>query len=178
MIQDINLGATGNDGTGDSARIGGQKINANFLYLLSILNNSSAVENSYDVPPNNTIATMLADQGNQTTGNFQYVGDASADPSVTTGFAYYEYLGTTVGSLVDYRKLTEQELLGLRTVVREVRIGTLWYYPQNVANPQQIVTGQEFRGFFTTNRYVAGIVLDATDFDIDDPTKAKLFIDN
>tara|TARA_R110000851_G_scaffold108617_1_gene230025 strand:- start:8367 stop:9077 length:711 start_codon:yes stop_codon:yes gene_type:complete len=60
----------------------------------------------------------------------------------------------------------------------EVRIGNLWFYPPNEADPQLITTGQEFRGQITDDRFVVGTVIDATDFDIDDPLKARLFIDN
>lgn len=60
----------------------------------------------------------------------------------------------------------------------EVRIGNLWFYPPNSTNPLQITDGQEFRGFPTTDTYVAGIVLDATDFDPYNTSKAKLLIDN
>ena len=63
------------------------------------------VENEYA-----DIATMLADQGNQTSTFLQYVTDASADPTVTSGDMYYEYLGTTVGDLTDYRKLGADEI--------------------------------------------------------------------
>jgi hypothetical protein len=175
-IQQINLGSSANDGSGDSARIAGQKINANFNYLNNALNNNASVQNSYSVPPNNTIATMVADQDNQTSGNFQYVGDASADGTVTVGYAYYEYLGTTNASLADYRKLSDSEIIGLIAVVREVRIGLIWFYPPNTNNPQQVTVGQEFRGFPDANSYVAGIVLDATNFDIYDETKAKLIL--
>lgn len=55
------------------------------------------------------IAAMLAGQGSQSNGAFQLVIDASADPTVASGYAYYEYLGTTVGDLTDYRKLSEEE---------------------------------------------------------------------
>lgn len=67
-------------------------------------NNNPLVENPYL-----TITAMLADQANQTFGRGQYVSDASLDPTVTSGSAYYEYLGTTNGNLTDYRKLSENE---------------------------------------------------------------------
>ncbi len=55
------------------------------------------------------IATMIADQANQDTNGIYFVTDASQDPSVISGFAYYEYLGTLAGDLTDYRKLSEEE---------------------------------------------------------------------
>lgn len=57
----------------------------------------------------------------------------------------------------------------------EVRIGNLWFYPPN---GQTITDDQEFRGFPTPGRYVVGTVLDATDFDIDDDSKANLLVNN
>lgn len=53
------------------------------------------VENSYI---DNT--ALFADQGNQTINFFQYVIDTDI---------YYEYLGTTVGDITDYRELTADE---------------------------------------------------------------------
>jgi len=63
-----------------------------------------AIENRYA-----DITTLLAQQGNQTDGGIQRVADASADSTVDSGGAWYEYLGTTVGDLTDYRKLSEDE---------------------------------------------------------------------
>jgi hypothetical protein len=57
------------------------------------------------------VAAMFADQGGQTDGYFQFVTDASGDASVDTGYAYYEYLGTTNGNITDYRKVSDQESL-------------------------------------------------------------------
>ena len=54
------------------------------------------VENSYV-----NSAAMFADQVNQTTNYFQYVIDIDT---------YYEYLGTTVGDITDYRELTADEV--------------------------------------------------------------------
>lgn len=67
-----------------------------------------SVENTYA-----DILALLADQVNQTAGNFQSVIDASGDPTVASGYAYYEYLGTTLGTMADYRKLSEQESMDL-----------------------------------------------------------------
>lgn len=59
------------------------------------------------------IAAMIAAQGVQNDKEIFYVSDASADATVGSGYAYYEYLGTTAGTIADYRKLTEQESLDL-----------------------------------------------------------------
>lgn len=69
------------------------------------------VENEYP-----DIAAMLADQGNQTGGFFQFVLDASADPNITSGKAYYEYLGAPTATLADdYRLLTSEEATALES---------------------------------------------------------------
>lgn len=62
-----------------------------------------------------TIAALLADQGvlPQATGEWYYVTDASTDTTVTSGWAIYEYLGTTNGDLTDYRKIMEQESIDI-----------------------------------------------------------------
>lgn len=69
---------------------------------------SKSVENRY----NNT-TELTTSQNQQSDGSIQYVADASGDTTVDSGWAYYEYLGTTVGNLTDYRKLSEQESLDL-----------------------------------------------------------------
>ena len=77
------------------------------IELLDIGN--KPVENRYVTAPNNVLATMYADQANQTDGFIQLVGDASDDPAVTSGKAYYEYKGTTNGNLTDYEKLSNEQ---------------------------------------------------------------------
>jgi hypothetical protein len=57
------------------------------------------------------ITALLADQGNQTTGFLQYVVDASADPNIASGEAYYEKLATSTATLADdYRLLSDTEV--------------------------------------------------------------------
>lgn len=63
----------------------------------------AGIENSYA-----DIAALTADQGNQTNTALQHVADASADPNVTSGYAYYEYLGTTTPSIADYRLVSQE----------------------------------------------------------------------
>ena len=67
---------------------------------------TNPVENTYS-----DIATMLADQSNQTTNYFNYVIDASADPNVLAGDAYYEKLTSSTTTLsTDYRLLSGTEV--------------------------------------------------------------------
>lgn len=57
------------------------------------------------------ITALLADQGNQTTGFLQYVVDASDDPNIASGEAYYEKLATSTATLADdYRLLSDTEV--------------------------------------------------------------------
>ena len=112
-IQQIDLGTSPNDGTGDDARTAGGKINSNFTFLQSLIDAAaSEVEND----PYPDIAAMLADQVNQTVGKIQYVVDASADPNITSGSAHYEKLSTSTATLAqDYRLLTPEESIVLIT---------------------------------------------------------------
>lgn len=118
MIQNINTGTAANTGNGDSARIAGQKINANFQYLEALLNNGTPVENQYNIPPNNTVAAMIADQANQSIGRFQFVQDARTTTEIANNdavyYAYYEYLGTTNEDATDYRVLVAAEVAAVQ----------------------------------------------------------------
>ena len=63
------------------------------------------VQNSYL-----TIAELLANQTDQTSGHVQFVADASDDLRVDDGYAYYEKLIGSAGNLLnDYRKLSQEE---------------------------------------------------------------------
>src|SRR5690606_11459708 len=65
-----------------------------------------AIENEYE-----DISEMLADQLNQTEGLIQFVFDATDDPTVDDGYAYYEKLSTSTGDLEDdYRKFSDEEI--------------------------------------------------------------------
>jgi hypothetical protein len=57
------------------------------------------------------VAALIAAQGTQEENALYYVADASADATVDAGWAVYRYLGTTVGDLTDYQKLSEEESL-------------------------------------------------------------------
>jgi hypothetical protein len=69
---------------------------------------STGVENAYA-----DLAAMYADQASQTSQSFQLVLNASADANIASGYAYYEYLGTTNGNLTDYRFLSKEELYSI-----------------------------------------------------------------
>lgn len=66
---------------------------------------NASVENTYE-----DITQMLASQNEQGANNIQRVADASLDPTVTSGTAFYEYLGTTNSDLQDYVKLTSAQV--------------------------------------------------------------------
>jgi len=66
---------------------------------------SNPIENEYA-----DITALLADQASQTTAFFQYVIDASDDPEISSGDAYYEKLSTSTTTLAtDYRLLSDTE---------------------------------------------------------------------
>ena len=129
---------------------------SNITQLLSdVANNTNSITqlvNSYT-----QLATDVSENTDNITSNATAIGNNTAE------------INNNTNNIGDIFKI----LNGL-----EVRIGGLWYYPVNGNNPLEVEAGQEFRGFATPDRYVTGVVLDAADFDIDDPTKAKLFIDN
>ncbi|NJO88950.1 MAG: hypothetical protein HC831_08325 [Chloroflexia bacterium] len=60
-----------------------------------------------------TWALLLADQAKQKAGYVYFATDASGFSTVDSGYAYFEYLGTTSGNESDYRKLTEGESMDL-----------------------------------------------------------------
>lgn len=73
---------------------------------------NKVVENEYT-----NMADMYSNQNEQTDTFIQYVSDASSHPDVTSGEAYFEYLGTTTGDDTDYRLLTQNEVLELPTLL-------------------------------------------------------------
>jgi len=59
------------------------------------------------------VATMLASQSEQAVGNLIRVADATADPNVSTGSAYYDYTGAATADLGDYFLVTAPESASL-----------------------------------------------------------------
>ncbi|AUS06491.1 hypothetical protein [Pseudotamlana carrageenivorans] len=99
-----------------------------------------SVENEYP-----DMATMYADQVNQTSENIQHVVDASAHPQIGGDSAYFEYLGTTNGDDTDYRVLSEAESAPIsgsisRTseLVNDGASGTSTYVEHDELNPTAI----------------------------------------
>lgn len=84
----------------------GSTMGVTFATLVNFISNflQSPVQNTYA-----NISAMLADQGSQTANFLQYVENATADPEISSGGAYYEYLGTVNGNLTDYTRLTSAE---------------------------------------------------------------------
>lgn len=56
-----------------------------------------------------TVAAMYADQANQKDGDILFVTDASGHSQVTSGWAYFEYLGTENSGQADYRLIASAE---------------------------------------------------------------------
>lgn len=64
------------------------------------------------------LTALIADQNNQLEGEIHFVQDASDHPNIATGYAYFEYLGTTVGDETDYKIIaTEESLINYLKVV-------------------------------------------------------------
>jgi len=82
--------------------VGGPKsfVAGNFQVIGTPDGGGPAIENRFS---NITDLTSTASQSLQTDKGLQFVLDASADPDISTGYAYYEYLGTTNEDLTDYR---------------------------------------------------------------------------
>lgn len=59
------------------------------------------------------ITELLSQQGSQTIGFLNRVIDASDDPGVTSGRAYYNKLATSTGALSDYDRLTDEQAQAL-----------------------------------------------------------------
>lgn len=110
LLPIINTG-----GAPDSAAQWSTKTNANFEYLLGLIDANS--QTSPAAPPiehpYNNRADMIADQSNQTSGFIQFVQDARTTAQISEGVAiysaYFEYLGTVGNSIVDYRQLGSYE---------------------------------------------------------------------
>ena len=77
-----------------------------FVYTLGSGGSSQAIANSYV-----NWADLLSDQSNQSSGFIYVAVDASGFSTVSSGYAYFEYLGTTNANESDYRKLSEEESL-------------------------------------------------------------------
>jgi hypothetical protein len=74
-----------------------------------VVSGGPAVENTYA-----TVAAMFVNQSEQTAGSIQKVNDAiNTDFNIASGYAYFEYLGTTNGDYTDYIKISEQESMDI-----------------------------------------------------------------
>ena len=81
--QILALGTTADDGTGDNLRVGGDKINDNFLELYTALGDGDAISSGISasatvislVDPNisGTIAGTFAISGTQTAATIKYI---------------------------------------------------------------------------------------------------------
>lgn len=145
------------------------------LSYLSI--NTLFVENRYaDISSTNE---LLDDQSNQTEGKIQFVLDATDDPNVDSGYAYYEKLDTNNASLLDYRKLTQEEVTAIETYT-PLFVDIDGYAVRKTPlflTVDAWEVGDTFQGWPSTSRYVVGKVV-GLPFDVDDESKTKLVIDN
>lgn len=57
------------------------------------------------------ITALIANQASQIDGEFHMVDDATDDPDINSGWAIYDYLGTTLGTIDDYLLIQSEESL-------------------------------------------------------------------
>jgi uncharacterized membrane protein len=104
-----------------------------------------------------TITAMLLAQPNQVLGFWYAVTDASTDPTVGSGWAIYEYLGTTDVDLGDYFKRQEQESIdvviadatesqkGIAEIANQAESETASDETQSNRNHDRILTARGWR---------------------------------
>jgi len=89
---------------------GGVSVSGNTLKklydLIQAIGGGFAIAETYA-----NIAALLADQLDQEDNAWYMVQIATTDPTVSSGWAVYQYLGTTAGTLSDYMKIMEKESL-------------------------------------------------------------------
>lgn len=132
-----------------------------------------AVENSYL-----TIAAMLADQGNQTEGGIQYVDDASADPTVASGYAFYTFNGTAGGSLSNYTKLSEEETFA---ITRGARTWLVSDIQDDTIHLTEVASSEVGLEYNDTSGYMSGLLLsikftNALEFIIADASSVDYYV--
>lgn len=84
-------------------------------------------------------AAIIGDQISQTTGGIYRVDDASGHPSVTSGYAYFEYLGTSNGDETDYNLIAAEEYASKISALESTQGATVYNatqdtYPTNIYN--------------------------------------------
>lgn len=99
----------------------------NWMYENLPATAGTAVEKRYT-----TIAAMLADQAGQSAGKFMFVTDATADPEVASGYAYYEKLESSTGALTDYKRVSAEDLTAAghrgNLTIAETPTGNGWWF--------------------------------------------------
>ena len=166
----------------DTAVVDYTSLVSGYIYVLN--DDPDITDLIFDVPYSEIIAKA---QSLATTENF-YLNIYNATKNINIRATITEFttvdtnkVKVTITGVLDAEIDVEDTLhLGLPINYEdvEVRINGLWHYPKNASDPTAVTNGQEFRGFPTPTRFVSGIVLDATDFDIDDDTKARLIVNN
>lgn len=140
---------------------------------LVTVSQNPAVENSYL-----TIAAMLADQGNQTSGQIQYADDASADPTVASGYAFYTFNGTAGGSLSNYTKLSEEETFA---ITRGARTWLVSDIQEDTIHLTEVASSEVGLEYNDTSGYMSGLLLsikftNALEFIIADASSVDYYV--
>lgn len=100
------------------------------------------------------IATMLADQANQTENGIQVVVDASADPQLESGYAYYQKLTSSTAVLADdYRLMSAEEVFSYND---DPETGTPKYITLRLGVVQNVggVSGTQHRFAWTVQDHI------------------------
>ena len=121
--------------------------------LINLINTylGASIENHYE-----NINDLFAGLNDQTEGKIQFVLD---DTPYSDGYAYYEYLGTTLSTILDYRKLSTSE-------VSIIESGSQWAtktikdIQSSFATYDSIIDGRCWLSHNNTN-YVDAIYFDA-----------------
>jgi hypothetical protein len=134
----VNDGDTGTSTYVETNELGATAFSNDYNDLTNLPPGDKAIENRYA-----NVAALYAGQSFQSDKAIQYVNDASGDPTVGSGYAYYEYLGTTVGDITDYRKLSEEESMELALGIAkhtQSTPDTLWIFNHNLNEMYPTVT--------------------------------------
>lgn len=109
QIEDLAVMGTPNGAIWIAVSSGGVTSRLSLDTLSAYMNQGYVlVENEY--PDIDGVNGLFANQSSQTVGRVQFVEDATFDTTVVSGYAYYEKLNQSTGSLNDYRKLSAFEV--------------------------------------------------------------------
>jgi hypothetical protein len=101
-----------------------------------------------------TYAAMVAAKGSQVDKGIYTVADASGFSTVDAGYADFEYLGTTLGTEADYRKLSEQESMDVAGGTGEVNNSNIRTIEIPITSLPANFTKADCLAYLNTNGFV------------------------